>query len=157
MIFNTLSAQLVIGKSTINTQNTILDFNDDPSNIKGLILPTVDNMPANPLNGTFLYDKTDKKIKVFENNIWKNLSDEGNNSSIVNNSSDDIGLGVSIGNENANDNGVLVLDADNKSMILPKIFKPELNVPSPYPGMMCYDTASKTLAVYDGLNWNYWK
>lgn len=153
----TASAQVGIGKSTINNQNIILDFNDESTNIKGIILSTIDILPTNPSNGTFLFDKTDKKVKVFENNIWKNLSDEGSNSSIINNTSEDIGQGVTIGNENTNYTGVLVLDAGNKSIVLPKINKPELNVPSPYPGMMCYDTASKTLAVYDGLNWNYWK
>ena len=34
---------------------------------------------------------------------------------------------------------------------------PHLNVKSPYPGMMCFDTVSNTLAVFDGENWNYWK
>ena len=27
---------------------------------------------------------------------------------------------------------------------------------SPYPGMMCYDMASKTVAIFDGTQWSYW-
>ena len=42
-------------------------------------------------------------------------------------------------------------------MILPKVNQPEINVKSPYPGMICYDTASKTVAIFDGKVWNYWK
>ncbi|WP_148043492.1 hypothetical protein [Chryseobacterium sp. G0240] len=53
--------------------------------------------------------------------------------------------------------GVLVLESANKALILPKVAAPHLNVKNPYPGMICYDTASKSMAVFDGLKWSYWK
>lgn len=53
--------------------------------------------------------------------------------------------------------GVLVLESADKAMVLPRVASPHLNVKSPYPGMMCYDTDSKTLAVFDGTVWNYWR
>ncbi len=65
--------------------------------------------------------------------------------------------GVVIGGPASTADGVLVLESANKAMILPRINTPHLNVKNPYPGMMCYDTASKTLAVFDGSVWNYWK
>lgn len=152
-----VSAQVSIGKKVVNTTNTILEFDDAFSNTKGLILPTIDVLPSKLTDGTFLYDKGDQKLKVFENSMWKYLSDQGSNATVVTNISEDIGEGVIIGAENSNATGVLVLESDSKAMILPKISKPEENVPNPYPGMICYDLASKSLAAYDGKNWNYWK
>jgi hypothetical protein len=57
----------------------------------------------------------------------------------------------------SNAKGVLVLESADKAMILPKITNPHTTVKNPYPGMMCYDLTSKSLAVFDGANWNYWK
>lgn len=155
--FSTLSAQVSIGKNAVNGNNTILDFYEDSTNVKGLILSTVDILPTTPANGTFLFDKTDDKVKMYENSTWVNLSDQGTENNIVANTSSDNGDGVIIGAEQSAASGVLILEADDKAIILPKITKPEENVPTPYPGMICYDTASKTMAVYDGKNWNYWK
>ena len=42
-------------------------------------------------------------------------------------------------------------------MVLPHVTNPHLTVKSPYPGMMCYDTVKKAVAVFDGTVWNYWK
>ena len=110
-------------------------------------------------NGTFLFDRSDNKVKMFENNTWINLTDTGSSSSIVVNTSAESGnsQGVIIGAENSSAEGILVLESADKAMILPRIEDPHLNVKSPYPGMMCYDTKSKSLAVFNGYLWNYWK
>jgi len=52
--------------------------------------------------------------------------------------------------------GVLELRANDKALVLPKVENPHLNVKSPVPGMMVYDSNSKSLAIFDGLKWNYW-
>ncbi|PIF46616.1 hypothetical protein CLU96_3654 [Chryseobacterium sp. 52] len=158
VIFGSLSAQIAIEKQTIDGNSTILDFNSTSANTKGLILPAIQGLPAgNPANGTFIFDRSDDKVKVYENNTWKALSDTGNSSAILVNTSDETGNGVVIGVQPGNADGVFVLEAPDKAMILPKIVSPHLNVKNPYPGMICYDTASKTLAVFDGTVWNYWK
>ena len=159
------SAQVAIGKESINGTSTILDFNNTSDNFRGIILPTVENTskslasttPEN--NGTFLFDKSDKKLKMYENDAWIELSGEGDDSNLLVNTTDENyqEQGVIIGSGASNAKGVLVLEATDKAVILPKIANPHTTVKSPYAGMMCYDTASKTLAVFNGSVWNYWK
>ncbi|MDM1074193.1 hypothetical protein HX001_17040 [Empedobacter brevis] len=151
-------AQIAIGKTAVVGSNTLLDFDQSPTNSKGIILPAVTNATNVALtNGTFVFDINTKKVRMVENNAWKDLSDAGNTSNLISNTSNDIGNGVIMGAETSAATGILVLEATDKAMILPKITNPHLTVKSPYAGMMCYDTVSKTLAVFDGTNWNYWK
>lgn len=157
-VFNSLFSQVAIGKQMIDGSSTVLDFNNVPGNTKGIILPATSGFPtASLVNGTFIFDVTDNKIKVYENDAWKSLSDAGNSSAVIKNNSTETGKGVIMGDNKSPADGVLVLESQNKAMILPKITTPHLNVKTPYPGMMCYDTASKTLAIFDGSVWNYWK
>lgn len=158
VVFNTFYAQVAIEKETVDGNSTVLDFNNTPTNTKGIILPATQGLPTgSPANGTFIFDKSDDKIKVYENDIWKPLSDTGNSSAVIVNTSDETGNGVVIGTQAGSADGVLVLESPDKAMILPKISAPHLNVKNPYPGMICYDTVSKTFAVFDGTVWNYWK
>jgi len=171
-------AQVSIGgNQTVNGNSTILDFkgntateapaDQNTTNDKGIILPAVANSPSytavapatdNPNNGTFLFDKTLKMVRMFENGTWVNLSDSaGDDVKVLSNSSDEKGSGVIIGANTTDAEGVLVLESSDKAMILPHIKNPHTTVKSPYPGMMCYDTASNSLAVFDGVRWNYWK
>ncbi|WP_322969496.1 hypothetical protein [Faecalibacter sp. LW9] len=160
-----VSAQVAIGKETINGTSTILDFYDAADNFRGIILPAVNDtsaaLAANTIanNGTFLFDRTDKKVKMYENGAWVELSEEGDYANLIVNTSDENNQeqGVIIGSETSEAKGVLVLESADKAVILPKIANPHATVNSPYPGMMCYDTASKSLAVFDGSVWNYWK
>lgn len=164
-ISNLVLAQVSLGKNTANGTSTILDFYDNLDNTKGIILPAVDNT-LNALasdqtlnNGTFLFDKSDKKIKMFENNVWVDLTDEGSITQLLSQTLNENleEQGVIIGNDTTNAKGILVLEEDKKALILPKIPNPHINVKSPYPGMMCYDTETLSLAIYDGKFWNFWK
>lgn len=158
VIFNFSIAQVAIGKQVVDGSSTVLDFNNVAGNTKGLILPATSGLPTGTLvNGTFIFDVTDNKVKVYENDTWKSLSDAGNSSAIVANTSAELGKGVIMGAATSTADGVLILESSDKAMILPQIATPHLNVKNPYPGMMCYDTASKTLAIFDGSVWNYWK
>ncbi|MGG5208205.1 hypothetical protein ACQWU4_04600 [Chryseobacterium sp. MIQD13] len=158
-ISNSFYTQVAIGKEVIDGKSTVLDFNNTSANTKGIILPATQGLPAgsNLANGTFIFDQSDDKVKVYENNAWKSLSDKGNSSAVSGNTSDETGNGVVIGAHEGSPDGVLVLESPDKAMILPKISSPHLNVKNPYPGMICYDTDSKTFAVFDGTVWNYWK
>lgn len=151
-------AQIAIGKTAVVGSNTLLDFDQSPTNSKGIILPAVTNTATvSVTNGTFIFDIDTKKVRMVENNVWKDLSDVGNSSNLISNSSNDIGEGVIIGAESSSAPGILVLESTDKAMVLPKITNPHLTVKNPYAGMMCYDIVSKSLAVFDGVNWNYWK
>ena len=152
-------AQVAVGKSTVDGNNTILDFEESTTN--GIILPAVTTVPpgldATNNGGTFAFDLTDSKVKMYENGIWVELSDVGEKTALLTNSSNEIGDGLIIGAETSAATGILVLESDEDAMILPKVEKPEINVKSSYPGMICYETVSKSLAVYNGTVWNYWK
>ena len=166
-----VNAQVSIGgKQAVEGNATLLDFNSPLSadtnsttnnNTKGIILPAVleDDAVASPSNGTFIYDYEAKTVKLFANNGWTSLSEQGNNSQIVVNPSPDLNAsqGAIIGSKTSAAKGVLILESSDKAMILPRIQNPHTNVKSPYPGMICYDTVRKSLAVFDGTNWNYWK
>lgn len=158
IVFNSFFAQVAIGKQTVDGNSTILDFDNVPGNTKGLILPATSGLPNGTLvNGTLIFDIADNKVKVYENDTWKSLSDAGNSSMVAVNNSAESGKGVIMGDAASTADGVLVLESQDKAMILPKVATPHLSVKSPYPGMVCYDTTSKTLAIFDGLVWNYWK
>ncbi|KQT22451.1 hypothetical protein ASG31_00825 [Chryseobacterium sp. Leaf404] len=165
-VANFANAQISIGgKMDVEGTSTILDFNSSTANTSGIILPAVDNvndaLAANQSynNGTFLLDKSAGNIRMFENNIWVNLSTAGNSSSITANTTLEAtqDQGAIIGSDTSNAKGVLILESANKAMILPRIATPHTSVKSPYPGMMCYDTTSKSIALFDGTVWNYWK
>lgn len=157
--------QIAIGKQTVDGGSTLLDFDNNTANTRGLILPAVTNinlaLSSTPTdnNGTFVFDLSDSKIKMYENNSWKDLSDAGDSTSIsVNNSEESTPQqGVIIGSPNSSAKGILVLESGSKAMILPKIANPHNTVKSPYPGFMCYDTVGKAIAIFDGKVWSYWK
>ncbi|SMC33891.1 hypothetical protein [Moheibacter sediminis] len=152
-----LNAQLLIGKETLNGASTLLDFGDAPDNTRGIILPAVTSTDdVSPANGNFVFDTHDNVVKVYENGLWKNLSEDGGTGNVISNPSADTGEGVIIGDVVSSVDGILVLESPNMAMILPKVAEPHLHVKSPYPGMMCYDTTNKALAVFDGSKWYYW-
>lgn len=151
-----ISAQIAIEKTQADGDG-LLDF---PSNTtKGILLPIVETLPTNASPGTLLMDKNDRILKMNVESAWISLSDPGSVSGAVFNTNGEISgqNRVIMGASTTNVPGVLVLESSDKALILPKIASPHLNVKNPYPGMICYDTTSKTMAVFDGLKWNYWK
>ena len=152
------TAQTAIEKRTADG-SSVLDFAGGTT--KGIILPAVETLPATPANGTFLFDKVAKIVKMHQNGAWVDLSGVGDIAGTVPiapySGTVDNGKQTVIGSRSTTVDGVLVLESTNKALVLPKISNPHLNVKSPYPGMMCYDTNRKALAVFDGKVWNYWK
>lgn len=173
---NFTNAQVSIGKQGLSGGSSILEFSGmtqtfasedtETGNIKGLILPAVTVSPAfsiinpptdHPQNGTFLFDKQTSKVRMFENGNWMDMTDSGTSSAIIPVTGTETGNGVIIGASSSSAKGALILESANKAMILPYIKNPHLTVKNPYPGMMCFDTVSKSVAVFDGNKWSYWK
>lgn len=158
LAMNEAKAQLIIvtdEKSVNITESTLLQFEDN--NSKGIILPANTTTSTEVTNGTFMFDQTDAKVKMYENNSWIDLSDTGDKSSIITNSSTDNGEGVIVGSEKTDAKGILVLESTDKAMVLPRVNDVVNDIISPYPGLMCYDITSKTIAFFDGKVWNFWK
>ncbi|PKF75968.1 hypothetical protein [Chryseobacterium sp. PMSZPI] len=151
-----VSAQIAVEKAQVDGDG-LLDF---PANTtKGILLPIVETLPTDAVGGTLLMDKNDKTLKMNVESSWVLLSDQGSITNAVFNTGEEIpGQNrIIMGANTTTAPGVLVLESSNKALILPKIAAPHTNVKSPYPGMICYDTVSKSMAVFDGLKWSYWK
>ncbi|NML68718.1 hypothetical protein HHL23_02750 [Chryseobacterium sp. RP-3-3] len=153
--FSSINAQVGMGKTSVDG-DAILDF---PVAETGIILPIVETLPTGSAasNGTFLLDKTDSTIKMRENDLWVPLSDTGSLTGIMLNASAETGGGVIIGAASSPAQGVLVLESASKALVLPKVNDPVTSMKSPIAGTICYDTVSKTVAVFDGLKWSFWK
>lgn len=151
-------AQIGINTSNVNPSIS-LTFEENTTN--GLVLPINQNLPSTPATGTLTVDGNDGKLKLYNGSQWQDYSNPGNlNTStgglydISYNTSSEVETAVIIGDENSSKKGVLVIDSANP-MVLPKIENPHLNVVNPYPGMVCYDTTSKSIAYFNGEEWNF--
>jgi hypothetical protein len=159
-------AQVAIGKASVSSPSVSLEFG---TGNKGILLPWVTGVSTvtGAVNGTLVYNTTDKKVYVKYASGWKDLSVDATGTTVdpitnvdgltLQNSLDDLNTAkVSIGTPTSTP-GILVLEDTNKAMILPKVASPHLNIVNPSPGMMVYDTTKKQLAVYNGTVWSFWK
>lgn len=166
LFFNGISAQVAIGKTSVATPSVSLDFG---TGNRGMILPWVTSTGAvtGVVNGTMVYDLTDKKVKVKYASGWKDLSIDTSGTTvdpltsvdgvaIQNSAAETATAKTAIGTPTATP-GILVLEDANKAMVLPKVASPHLNIINPAPGMMVYDTTAKLLAVFNGNVWTFWK
>lgn len=159
-----INAQVAIGKENVTNTSVSLEFSNTEN--RGIILPYVENKTGVSTEGSLIYDTTDHKVKYLKNGgQWVNLSeDDGTAATIgtadlsiqgtdkVEKATAKTGIGTV-----SSTNGILVLEASDKAMILPKVASPHLAIINPAPGMMVYDTVKKHLAVYNGKVWTFWK
>jgi hypothetical protein len=156
--FNSI-AQVAIGKNTIDGSG-ILDFEE---NLKGgIVLPRVTQMPTQAAaltDGTILVNAvqlSNVKVQVRQNGAWVNLTDEVSLPFLDVNITPDFLDGTIIGSNTSTANGVLVLESTDKALILPKVINVN-ELRNAVIGTMFYDMASKSLAVFDGSKWIFWK
>lgn len=180
----TVFGQVAIGKSSITpiqgttTQNPSisLEFGDYvPGQGKGIIVPWVTSAAAvdaaGTQEGTIIFDTNDKVLKYRRSNgTWVSLT--RNDLAIIDgettNTTGQVDVSLQSGLQEkttakvaigqlTDAKGILVLEDNNKAMILPKVPSPHLNIVNPEPGTMVYDTATKQLAVFNGKVWSFWK
>lgn len=160
------AAQVAIGKNSITNNSVSLEFGSDN---KGLILPWVSNTSSvtGAVDGTLVYDLTDKKVKAKYASGWKDFSINTAGTTVdpitsidgittQNAYTENSEAKVSIGTPTATD-GILVLENSDQAMILPKVASPHINIINPAPGMMVYDTVTKQLVFYNGTVWTFWE
>jgi len=161
LIGSTAFGQTTIGKLVEEGPDVILDFklNDN----RGIILPWVKSQAimTDVVGGTFIFDSNDKKIKYYKAGAsprWEDLSvntgivDVSIQADLTENNNKTI-----IGDQSSLVPGLLVLEADDKAMVLPKVVSPHLNMKSPKPGTIVYDTVSKMICLFNGVEWSFWK
>lgn len=165
---NFASAQIVIGKETVSSSAVLLEFGDEN---RGIVLPQVSD--ANSVDdasdlirgstgganaGTLIFDSSDNRIKLKTNHGWTDLSGRNGKSD----SNELIGLvenqnaKIIIGGETSAADGILVLESNSKVMVLPKV-NDYKDIIDPSPGMMVYLRNIKSLAVFNGEVWSFWK
>lgn len=154
-------SQVAIGKSSVTNSSVSLEFGNGN---KGILLPWVTSTTSmtGTVDGTIVYDTSDKKVKYRKNASWFDLSKNNTGAvdlTIQNSLAESTSAKVTIGENGATDttSGILVLTDTDKAMILPKVASPHLNIINPEPGMMAYDTFNHLFAVYDGSMWAFWK
>lgn len=126
---------------------------------KGLILPQVTNNAnmTDVSEGTFVFDGTTSRIKYYNGTAWVELTGQtGTSRALLAGAEQSRSKGVIIGAPDSTANGVLILESQDKALILPKIVNPAVNVKSPAAGMMCYDPAAKLVCFYNGSTWAFW-
>lgn len=150
-------SQVAFGKTTLESASSSIEFGTAN---RGMVLPWVTDVASvqNAVNGTMVYDLSDKKVKAYKNSAWVDLSIDATgvaDSSMQDALNDNPVAKVAVGTPTTT-SGILVLEDSNRAMILPKVASPHLNIISPAAGMMVYDTVKKQLAVYNGSVWTFW-
>ena len=149
-------AQVAIGKTTVDGDG-ILDF--QVGTFKGIVLPWVTSEASviSPVGGTLIYDTTTQRVKYYNGATWIDLSGKsGTVDTTAQNSLTDVGDGIIIGANSSAATGVLILEATDKALILPKVDNAYLNIPNPVAGTIVYDPVSKTVQIYNGQQWSFW-
>lgn len=176
-------AQVAIGKAAISVipstttpnPSISLEFgNYAAPQGKGIVLPWVTSAAntTGSVTGTIIYDVNDKIVKYKNSaSTWFNLSKnetttvEGTanydttgvvNTTLQSGLTDAPTAKTSIGTVTSTP-GILVLEDNNRAMVLPKVPSPHLTIVNPEPGTMAYDTLTKQLAIYNGKVWSFWK
>lgn len=160
-------SQVAIGKASVsNTSSVSLEFGDTAA--KGLLLPWVTNTASvsGAVPGTIVFDLSEKKVKYFafddvtDTNVWIDLSvdgtgvaDDSAQNALIESPSAKTSIGVP---KTPAVPGILVLEDDNKAMILPLVDKYS-SIVNPSPGMMVFDTSNNMLCVFNGTVWSFWK
>ena len=112
-------------------------------------------------NGTILINGVNlaaAKAQARVNGAWVDISDDSRNlSSLSLNTTAEQGTIAIMGAGTSSASGVLVLEATDKALVLPKVANAESEIKSPVVGTMVYDLYSKSLAIFDGAKWNFWK
>ena len=153
------NAQVAIGKSSVTNTSVSLEFG---TGNRGIVLPWVTSAASvtNSVDGTLIFDTTDKKVKYKKAGAWFDLTVD--TTGIVDTNLQDAKTELTSakaqigGNPNTDTtSGILVLAATDKAMILPKTTYN--SIINPAAGMMIYDTTAKQLAVFNGYVWSFWK
>lgn len=166
----TIKSQVALGKQSVTNSSVSLEFG---TGFRGIILPYIPDVSKmiSPAPGTIYLDaatgvvnyiKDQGAAQLFSasgvgkiNGVSTKLSqpvDTVLQTSLKENKA----AKVTVGGLTSVD-GVFVLSATDKAMILPKMDSPHLNITNPAPGMMAYDTKMHQVAIFNGSVWTFWK
>lgn len=156
-----LFSQIAIGTSMISSPSVLLEFGNEP---RGIILPWVDNIQSvsGAVPGTLVYDTNDHKVKYLKGGAgssWIDLSIDTTgvaDTSMHGSLTDLPSSKVIMGSAMAAAPGILVLESQDKALLLPRVDTPHQSIINPSAGMIVYDTKRKQLATFNGTIWTFW-
>lgn len=163
LVFVSVDAQIAIEKGTVNS-SAILDF---PALVGsegngGINLPRNSNTnEAGTISGTFLVDASTQTVKYYGDGEWVDLTSakSGEITTYVN-LKEANGEGVRISDhtytETESLTGAVSLSSKNRALQLPVVADVTQLPEPPTAGMICYDKASQSLAVFNGEKWAFW-
>lgn len=153
LLSNLSTAQVAIGKETVDGSG-ILDFQANSQ--KGIILPWISDISLVE-QGSLIYNAIDKKVKFRNGLNWQDLSiKEGQVDTSEIDPYNELGEGVIIGDKLNAPSGVLVLNRQDKALILPKNLNPWDNILKPEPGTITYDPDANLICIFNGTEWTFW-
>lgn len=156
------SAQVAVNMAPSGNSGVSLEYPVNQE--KGIVVPYVldINGVTGAVPGTIVLNQVNKQVYYKNNSSWVPLSTAPNTAdlsqifSAQNDETENANAKVSIGTPSAIP-GILVLEATNKAMVLPREDTPETRIINPAPGMMVYDPTRDLLCVFNGHVWTYWK
>ena len=148
--FMLLNAQVAIGKTNVDGSG-ILDFGTSTTTIRTIVMNPI-NLPAcnGGTRGAIASNALTGQLATCNGTVWTNW---GSASAPVTVSGTDIGGGVIIGASTSSAVGSLILESNNKALILPKYSYPDLQIKLPVKGALVYDVTRKAVVYYNGANW----
>lgn len=155
----------------------IMDFSGDGTTTfatKGILLPKVDGTVTNPTKitpGAMAYDLALQQVVYYNDDTsngqtagWKPMTATSETTVTENEHSGtqqytesllDTGTIIADGTSTSTAEGVLVLESASKALILPQV-EDVTQLPGPKAGMICYDMATDSMAVFNGTVWSFW-
>lgn len=164
----TVTAQVGVETDEVRGDG-IMDFPSPAT--KGILLPLVDDNTAVPVaGGAMVFNVDTKQVEYYDTNPassgWKAMTgastteitgpEHAGSSDRFTELDPTNGTIIEAGTVTQTPPvGVLVLESDNKALILPQVAD-ATQLPGPKAGMICYDMASDSIAVFNGTVWSFW-
>lgn len=102
------------------------------------------------LKGMIFYDSINHVLKLYEGHQWKTIQTEITNLNTSLSAPVKVD-GINFTSDIYHPNAAVYLDGVNRLPQLPSL--PYIDIKSPTPGLVCFDTQLNTLVFFDGNNW----
>ena len=153
LLFST-TAKAQIGIETTSVKSSaLLQFPDGSS--RGITLPQVQQAVGS--SGTLVFDIDEKKVRLKKDEGWTDFSPVGAALTINFSGRAESSAPTIMGATSSSAQGALILESSTKALVLPRVANPEQTMINPPAGTICFDTVCKMIAVYDGVQWSFWK
>lgn len=150
----------------------LLDFYGNGSTLlanKGILLPRVNNTSdIQTVGGAMALNLNSGNVEFYNPgmNAWVPLTKTAANNLVGNEhagtpntyseTAENAGVAISDGTGDTTvPDGVLALESSQRALILPQVAD-ATQLASPKAGLICYDMASQSIAVFNGTEWSFW-